>query len=502
MSSPDPTEQTEDPAPGTGATAVIILAAGGGTRMKSRIPKVLHRMAGRTLLDHVLTAAEQAQPRHLVVVIGHQRELLAEHLAESAPHVHPVVQEEQLGTAHAVQVALAALRDVDGEVSGEIVVTTADTPMLTGETLQQLVRFHRRSENAVTLLSATVPDPTGYGRVVRGEDDRITGIVEHKDADEQTRAIDEINSAIYVFDADVLTEALGRIGNDNAQGEYYLTDVVGIAIGDGRRAGAWRIDDLWQTEGVNDRVQLARMAAEMNRRICERWMRAGVTIIDPATTWITDDVTLAPDVTLLPGTSLEGATSVAEGATIGPYTTLIDSEVGPDATIVRAHAQLAVIGPRASVGPFAYLRPGTSLADDVRLGTFVEAKNAQLGARSKMQHLAYAGDATIGEDVNIGAGVIFANYDGVDKHHSDVGDASFVGSDSTLVAPIKIGAGVYVAAGSTITEDVAPGELGIARGRQRNVDGWVQRRRSGTKTAQAAQQASSTHTDDARAEEP
>ena len=314
-------------------------------------------------------------------------------------------------------------------------------------------------------------------------------IVEHKDATADERGVDEINSGIFVFDAAVLREGLAHLTADNSQGEYYLTDLPEYAHHHGLRVGAWVTADLWETEGVNTRVQLAAMNAEMNRRICERWMLAGVTIVDPSTTWIGADVTLAEDVTLRPSTSLEGATSVASGANIGPDTTLIDCEVGADASVVRTHAELADIGPEVSVGPFSYLRPGTQLGARSKVGTFVETKNAQLGEGAKAPHLSYVGDATIGAQANIGAGVIFANYDGLVKSHTEVGEASFVGSDSVLVAPVRVDAGAYVAAGSIVTVDVDAGQLAVSRARQRNVDGWVQRKRAGTKTAAAAERA-------------
>ena len=323
-----------------------------------------------------------------------------------------MVQSEQRGTGHAVQVALDQLADL----TGEVVVTYGDVPMLTSDTLADLVAEHRRQGAAVTVLTARVEDPTGYGRIMRTDDGGVAGIVEHKDADDAQRLITEINSGIYVFAAETLRQGLTEITPDNVQGELYLTDVVGVASRSGQRVSAYEVADLWQTEGVNDRVQLARMNAEMNRRILLRWMRAGVTIVDPASTWVHASVDLGEDVTLLPGTSLEGATSVGAGATIGPDTTLVDVEVGPGATVVRTHGSLSVIGADATVGPYAYLRPGTTLGERGKIGTFVETKNAQLGAGAKAPHLAYVGDAVIADGANIGAGVIFANYDGQHKY--------------------------------------------------------------------------------------
>jgi bifunctional UDP-N-acetylglucosamine pyrophosphorylase/glucosamine-1-phosphate N-acetyltransferase len=375
-------------------------------------------------------------------------------------------------------------------VRGEIVVTYGDVPLLTTETLAGLVADHRARGSAATVLTAEVPDPTGYGRVIRGDDDLVSRIVEHKDASPDERAVTEINSGIYVFDRGALRRGLAEITTDNASGELYLTDVVTVARRQGLAVAAHVTDDVWQTEGINDRVQLARMNAELNRRILDRWMRAGVTVIDPATTWVHASVDLGQDVTLLPNTSLEGATSVAAGAVVGPDTTLVDVEVGERATVTRTHGSLAVIGAGASVGPFAYLRAGTQLGEKGKIGTFVETKNAQIGPGAKVPHLSYAGDAVIEEGANIGAGVIFANYDGVTKSTSTVGRASFVGSNSVLAAPVRIADGAYVAAGSAITTDVGVGELGVSRARQRNIPGWVLRKRAGTKTARAAEEAS------------
>jgi bifunctional UDP-N-acetylglucosamine pyrophosphorylase/glucosamine-1-phosphate N-acetyltransferase len=425
------------------------------------------------------------QPGHIVVVVGHLRDQVEEHLAEIAPHALTAVQEEQLGTGHAVQVALAQLADLDGDV----IVTYGDVPMLTGETLAALVSEHRTQQAIVTVLTAEVPDPTGYGRILRDADGMVSGIVEHRDADEIQRQISEINSGIYVFDAAALKTALTELEPTNEQGELYLSDVPAVVRQAGQPVAALLIDDLWQTEGVNDRIQLSRMNAEVNRRILHHWMREGVTVVDPATTWVHASVDLASDVILLPGTSLEGATSVGAGARIGPDTTLIDVEVGENAVVTRTQASLSVIGPGANVGPFAYLRPGTTLGAGGKIGTFVEAKNARIGAGAKAPHLSYLGDAVIGEGANIGAGVIFANYDGVRKSTTTVGAYSFVGSNSVLAAPVEVADGVYIAAGSTITGNVGPGDLGVSRSRQRNVSGWVARKRAGTKTARAAEAA-------------
>lgn len=456
--------------------------------MKSAIPKVLHRVAGKSMVALAIDTADALSPERLVVVVGHQRELVTQHLAEVAPHVTIAVQDQPLGTGDAVRAGLAALP----EIAGEVVVTSGDVPLLAPDTLIDLVAAHRSAANAITVLSAVVPDPTGYGRIVR-DGDQVARIVEQSDATDAELDLAEINSGIYVFDAEALAEGLAALQASNAQGELYLTDVIAHARAAGRRVGAQVTSDYLQTEGVNDRIQLAERSAELNRRILTHWMSEGVTILDPATTWVHAGVDLAEDVTLLPGTSLEGATSVARGATIGPDTTLIDVEVGENARVLRSHAELAVIGPEVTVGPFSFLRPGTELATRAHVGAFVEMKKAVIGEGAKVPHLTYCGDAVVGAGSNIGAGTIFANYDGVGKSTSTVGESAFVGSDSVLVAPVHIGDGAYVAAGSTITVDVGPGELAVSRGQQRNIKGWVERKRAGTASAQAAAAALETH---------
>ncbi|HML50123.1 MAG TPA: bifunctional UDP-N-acetylglucosamine diphosphorylase/glucosamine-1-phosphate N-acetyltransferase GlmU [Propionicimonas sp.] len=468
----------------TSVAAVVVMAAGAGTRMKSATPKVLHEVAGKSMISLAVDAADALAPQQLVVVVGHGRDLVSAHLADIAPHVVTAVQEEQRGTGDAVRAGLAAL----SQLSGEVVVTSGDVPLLTGQTLVELVQAHRRDANTVTVLTARVPDPTGYGRIIRAGD-QVARIVEQADGSAEELAVDEINAGIYVFDAEALNTGIGALTTDNAQGEFYLTDVITHARNSGGRVGGWLLADYLQTEGVNDRIQLSERNAEANRRILRHWMTEGVTVLDPASTWVHAEVDLAVDVTLLPGTTLAGATSVAAGATIGPDTTLIDVEVGENATVMRSHVELAVIGSGATVGPFSYLRPGTELGTGGKIGAFVETKKAVIGAGTKVPHLTYCGDAVLGEGVNIGAGTIFANYDGVTKSTTVVGDNSFVGSDSVLVAPVEIAPGSYVAAGSTITTDVGPGELAVARGQQRNIKGWVERKRPGTKTDESARAA-------------
>ncbi len=465
-------------------SAVLILAAGEGTRMRSTMPKVLHELGGRSLIGHAVTAADALGADSLVVVAGHGREAVAEHLAAVAPHARIAIQDQQLGTGHAVQCGLAQAGAAAG---GTVVVTYGDVPLLTGATLVELVARHAADGNAATVLTARAPDPTGYGRILRAADGSVEGIVEHRDATAEQRAIDEINSGIYAFAGDVLVDALASLRPDNDQGELYLTDVLALARARGGRVAALVTEDVWQTEGVNDRVQLATLRRELNDRVLERWMRAGVTVVDPASTWVDVTVDLDQDVTLEPGTILRGRTTVASGALVGPESLLVDCAIDSRAQVVRTHATGARIGAGAQVGPFTFLRPGTVLAAGAKAGAYVEMKNARVGEGSKVPHLSYVGDATIGAGTNIGAATIFVNYDGVAKHPTVVGDQVRIGSDTMLVAPVTIGDGAYTAAGSVITEDVPAGALGLGRARQRTIAGWVRSRRPGTASARAAE---------------
>jgi bifunctional UDP-N-acetylglucosamine pyrophosphorylase/glucosamine-1-phosphate N-acetyltransferase len=467
---------------------VIVLAAGGGTRMKSKTMKVLHPIAGRSMIGHVLSAARALEPSRIVAVVGHQRDQVGPHIQELVPDVLLAVQETQQGTGHAVRVAWEAL---PAEArTGTVVVAYGDTPLLEADTLRRFASFHRESAVAMSILTGVVPDPTGYGRIVRDADQAVAAIVEERDAGAEHAAINEINSGILAFDAAFLDQALRAIGNDNAKGEYYLTDTVALARKAGGTVAAFVVDDVIQTEGANDRVQLAALAAEMNRRILHRWMREGVTVVDPASTWVDVDVRLAADVTLLPGVQLLGATAVEEDAVIGPDCTLKDVEVGAGARVVRTHGELAVIGAGANVGPFSFLRPGTVLGAGGKIGAFVEAKNADIGAGAKVPHLSYVGDATIGEGANIGAGTIFANYDGVAKHRTTIGAFAKTASNNTFVAPVTVGDGAATGAGSVIRRDIPPGALAVTSGPQRHYDDWAQRKRAGTPQAEAAARAS------------
>jgi bifunctional UDP-N-acetylglucosamine pyrophosphorylase/glucosamine-1-phosphate N-acetyltransferase len=470
--------------------AVIVLAAGAGTRMKSRTPKILHRIGGFSMVGHAIAAARGLDPEALAVVVRHEREQVAAHIAQLDPDALIVDQDEVPGTGRAVQVALEAL-DAAGaqETGGTVVVTYGDVPLLTAETLSALVAAHREQGNAVTVLTAVLDDATGYGRVLRSGDGTVTGIVEHRDASEEQRAVSEINSGIYAFDAAALREALGSVTTDNSQGEMYLTDVLAIARQAGGRVAAVVADDRWQVEGANDRVQLAALGAELNRRTLQHWMRGGVTIVDPASTWIDAGVKLDEDVTILPGTQLHGATEVARDAVVGPDTTLTDVAVGQGARVVRTHGSGARIGAGASVGPFTFLRPGTVLGEDGKIGAFYETKNVTVGARSKLSHLGYAGDAEIGEDANIGCGNITANYDGERKHRTVIGSGVRTGSNTVFVAPVEVGNGAYSGAGTVIRKDVPPGALAINASPQRNMAGWVAANRPDSVSAAAAQTA-------------
>jgi bifunctional UDP-N-acetylglucosamine pyrophosphorylase/glucosamine-1-phosphate N-acetyltransferase len=420
-------------------------------------------------------------PKQVRVVVGAGREQVEAHLSEIAPHVTTVFQEKRGGTGHATQLALDGLK-----ASGTILVLAGDTPMLTGSSLSELLNAHHAGGFTASVLTAEHPDPTGYGRIIRADDDSLLRIVEERDADEIQRDILEVNSGVYAFDAVKLAGAIGKLKNDNSQGELYLTDVIEILRNEGGKIAAVLIDDFIEILGVNDRVQLAESAALLRDRINEDLMRDGVTIVDPLSTWVDATATVASDVVLMPGTAISGTTTVAAGAIIGPRTTLVDCTVGTGARVIESRCTEAIIGEGASVGPYTFLRPGTKLLPHSKVGAYVEMKNATLGEGSKVPHLSYVGDAVIGEGSNIGAATIFVNYDGVEKHYTVVGDHVRIGSDSMLVAPVTIGDGAYTAAGSVITEDVPPGAIGVGRAKQRNVIGWVLRKRAGSKSAEAA----------------
>jgi bifunctional UDP-N-acetylglucosamine pyrophosphorylase / glucosamine-1-phosphate N-acetyltransferase len=470
--------------------AIVVLAAGTGGRMVSDTPKVMHTLAGRSMLSHALHSAAEVAPAHLVVLLGHDRDRIAPVVAELADMlgqpIQVAVQEQQLGTGHAVGCALSA---VPLDFAGTVVVTYGDVPLLDADTLAGLIAAHDAESAAVTMLTTTLPDPTGYGRVVRTQDGAVVGIAEDADAGPSQRGIREINAGVYAFDIALLRSALSRLRPHNAQQELYLTDVIPILCSDGHVVRARHVDDSALVAGINDRIQLAELGAELNRRIVTAHQRAGVTIVDPATTWIDVDVTIGRDTVVHPGTQLLGATRIGGRCQIGPDTTLTDVTVGDQAVVVRTHGGQSAIGDGAAVGPFAYLRPGTVLGADGKLGAFVETKNSTIGAGTKVPHLTYVGDADIGEHSNIGASSVFVNYDGENKSRTTIGSHVRTGSDTMFVAPVTVGDGAYTGAGTVVREDVPPGALAISAGPQRNIEGWVERKRPGSAGAEAARKA-------------
>jgi bifunctional UDP-N-acetylglucosamine pyrophosphorylase / glucosamine-1-phosphate N-acetyltransferase len=462
---------------------IIVLAAGAGTRMKSTKPKVLHSIAGIPLVGHVLSTARALEPAHVIAVVRHERDQVVAAITEFMDDVIVVDQDDIPGTGRAVEVALAALPE--GFV-GDVVVVSADVPMLDSATIASLVASHRESAAAATVLSAVMDDATGYGRVVRAADGTLDRIVEHKDALDHELLITEVNSGTYVFSVEPLRAQLALVGTQNAQGEKYLTDVVGLLRATGALVSAVVAPAPWVVAGVNDRSQLGDAASRMNAMIVRGHQLNGVTIHDPATTWIDLAVTIGEDVEILPGTQLKGATAIERDAIIGPDTTLVDCEVKQGATIKRTDATLAVIGAWSTVGPFAYLRPGTDLGADGKIGTFVETKNSIIGKGSKVPHLSYVGDTTIGEHTNLGAGAITANYDDLVKHRTEIGSHVHSGSHNVFVAPVRIGDGAKTGAGTVVRKDVPPGALAINVAPQRNMEGWVEANRAGTESAKAA----------------
>ncbi len=466
--------------------AVVVLAAGEGTRMKSATPKVLHEIAGLPLIGHVLSTAHSLQAEHVVAVLRHERERIENYVKAFYPNTTIAIQDEIPGTGRAVE---AALEQLPKDFVGDVAVLSGDVPLLDVSSIEQLLEIHRGNQNSGTLISAIMADPKGYGRIVRSRENFVA-IVEQKDASEEQLGINEVNAGVYIFDAAHLKTALARVTLENAQKEKYLTDVAALMLEQGQNVSAHPISDNWLVAGINDRAQLAEVATELNSRIVRAWQLAGVTVQEPASTWIDVTVQLARDVTLLPSTRLHGFTSVGEGSVIGPDTTLTDVEIGENVTISRTQGSASKIETGASVGPFAYLRPGTQLGADGKIGTFVETKNAKIGPGAKVPHLSYVGDAEIGEGSNIGAGTIFANYDGVSKHRTVIGSHAKTGSGNVFVAPIVIGDGAYTAAGSTIRRDVEPGALALNTTPQKNLAGWVLDKRPGSKSAEAAQRSS------------
>jgi bifunctional UDP-N-acetylglucosamine pyrophosphorylase/glucosamine-1-phosphate N-acetyltransferase len=439
----------------------VVLAAGQGTRMKSKLYKVLHPVCGKPMVQHVVDTMASMQVEDIVVVVGHGADAVRAKLGEGVTYA---LQEEQLGTAHAVQQAAPFLQDKEGTTF----LLYGDVPLLSAETLSALLTYHQEQQAAATVLTAVLPDPTGYGRIVRNEAGEVLRIVEHKDANAEERAVREINTGIYCYDNRKLWKALAEVKNDNAQGEYYVTDCVAILRDAGEKVVAFEAADPEETMGVNDRVQLSEAEAYMRRRIAVGHMRNGVTIVDPSSTYIEADVKIAADTVIQPGSFLRGRTTIGADCVIGPQADLTDVEVADGVSITYAVLAEARVDRESTVGPFAYIRPGTEIGPKVKIGDFVELKNAKIGEGTKVPHLSYVGDAEIGSGVNIGCGTITVNYDGAVKHKTVVQDGAFVGCNTNLVAPVTVGRNAYVAAGSTINQDVPDNALAIARERQVN----------------------------------
>jgi bifunctional UDP-N-acetylglucosamine pyrophosphorylase / glucosamine-1-phosphate N-acetyltransferase len=453
-------------------THVVVLAAGQGTRMKSDVPKVLHRIAGRSLLEHVLRTADTLSPATITVVVGHHADIVREQL-QSRPGLNFVLQQPQLGTAHALQQAEPALAGR----SGTVVLLSGDVPLLTGRTLQRLVETHRGARAAATVVTATLERPYGYGRIVRS-DGRIARIVEERDASPAERQIREINSGIYAFDLAPLFDALRGIASQNAQGEFYLTDLIAIYRRRKLPVETLMIANPEEIRGINSRTELAAVSGVVRQTKNEELMAAGVTLVDPATTYIDPDVEIGRDTVIHPGVIIEGTTTIGTACEIQGHVRIADSQIGNRVSINNF---CLIVGARVAdgvaIGPFAHLRPETVVHEGAKIGNFVELKKTSLGPGSKVNHLSYLGDATVGAGVNVGAGTITCNYDGVKKYQTVIEDGAFIGSDSQLIAPVTVGKGAYVGAGSSITEDVPAGSLGIARGRQTNIEGWVDRKK-------------------------
>ncbi|MCG8402436.1 MAG: bifunctional UDP-N-acetylglucosamine diphosphorylase/glucosamine-1-phosphate N-acetyltransferase GlmU [Firmicutes bacterium] len=450
--------------------AAVILAAGRGTRMKSATVKVLHRVGGRAMVEHVLSAVEEAGAQKTVLVVGQQGEQVMELLGSRVEYAR---QAEQLGTAHALMQAEAKLAGF----TGDVLVVCGDTPLLRAPTLWELCRDHSRAGNAATVLTAIIPEPAGYGRVIRAADGGVQKIVEQKDASPGELAVREINTGVYCFRAAGLFSALSGLNADNAQGEYYLPDIIEHYVTRGRPMGAVVVNDPAEIAGVNDRCQLAAAEKVLRRRILEEIMLSGVTVLDPGNTYIDATVEIGRDTIIYPFTFIEGKSIIGENCTIGPYSRLSDAVLGHRVTVQNSVVLDSLVGDGCHVGPYAYIRPGCRLGREVKVGDFVELKKARLGDSAKVPHLSYVGDAEVGKAANVGAGTITCNYDGEKKSVTRIGDGAFIGSNTNLVAPVEVGAGAVTGAGSTITRDVPPGALGVARDKQKNIPGWTARKK-------------------------
>ena len=438
--------------------------------MRSNKPKVLHTLAGKTFLNRVMDSVAALDPETLAVVVHYQAERVAEAARSYNERVTIVNQDDIPGTGRAVQCAMTQLKE-QGGLDGSVLIAASDMPLLDADTLNQLLAFHEQSGNGATVLTTILDDPTGYGRIIRDSEGNVLRIVEQKDANSSELAVHEVNTSVYVFDAKLLAEAIANLKSNNAQGEFYLTDALETAKANGA-VGAFAAPDPLSVEGVNDRVQLAALAKAHNKRVCERWMREGVTILDPETTWIEDDVRIERDAVILPGCFLEGNTVIGEGAQVGPYTTLISAVIDADAHVERSRVQESHIGRAANIGPWTYLRPGNDLGEESKAGAFVEMKKAHIGNGTKVPHLSYVGDADLGEHTNIGGGTITANYDGVHKHHTTIGSNVHVGAGNLFVAPVEVGSGVTTGAGSVVRHDVPDDSMVYSENTQHVVEGW------------------------------
>lgn len=452
----------------------IVLAAGQGKRMKSKQYKVLHPVCGKPMVGHVLDTVKQAKSEKIIVVVGHGAEKVQAYLGDDAQFVK---QEQQLGTGHAVLQAKDLLANEDGTT----IVICGDTPLVKSSTIEQMITLHEQSGAAATILTASFADPTGYGRIIRNEQGIVERIVEQKDCSQAEAAVQEINTGTYCFDNKKLFEALGRVTNENAQGEYYLTDVIGLFRAAGEVVQGYCTNDLAEAIGVNDRVALAEAEQLMRARINRQHLINGVTLIDPASTYIEAGVTIGADTIIYPGTVLKGNTAIGEDCIIGPQSEINNSTLHNGVTVKQSVLDQAEVGDESSIGPFAYIRPGSVVGKHCKIGDFVELKNAKLDDGSKVSHLSYVGDAEVGKDVNIGCGAITVNYDGFNKSKTIIGDHAFIGSNVNLIAPVTVGEGAYVVAGSTVTKDVPSGDLAIARQRQENKPGYAEKIRSRAK---------------------
>lgn len=446
----------------------IILAAGEGKRMKSKLPKVLHKVCGKPMIDHIIKAMKGAGVDECIVVVGHKAEVVREHLGDK---VKTAYQEKQLGTGHAVMCCNDFLKDKEGTV----IVLAGDAPLITSETISKVFDYHISNGCAATVLTADAEDPTGLGRIIRNQHGDIERIVEHKDATEEERQVKEVNSANYCFNISDLLDSLKKVNNNNAQGEYYLTDTIEILKKAGKKVGAYKTDFI-EFMAVNSRVQLQEASEAMNKRTLERLMTDGVTIIDPKNTYVDSSAVIGQDTTIYPGTVIEGEVKIGKDCIIGPNSRIVESSIGNSVEVQYSVIVESAVGDGTHVGPFAYIRPESVIGRNTKIGDFVEIKKSQIGDGTKISHLTYIGDAEVGESCNFGCGTVIVNYDGTKKYKTKIGDHAFIGCNSNLVAPVEVGDNTYIAAGSTVTDNVPEGSLAIARARQVNKEGWVEKK--------------------------